>query len=83
MAWMLLWRASIAAPKLDDILGDLEGEARREKVNKNKHAAFYEGQVRSAEYFIQTILPVTLGKMTSIEAGSKAIVEIPEVSFGG
>jgi acyl-CoA dehydrogenase len=29
------------------------------------------------------IPPVTLGKMTSIEAGSKAIVEIPEVSFGG
>ncbi len=83
MAWMLLWRASIAAPKLDDILGDLEGEARLEKISKNKHAAFYEGQVSSAEYFIQTILPVTLGKMTSIEAGSKAIVEIPEVSFGG
>jgi alkylation response protein AidB-like acyl-CoA dehydrogenase len=83
MAWMLLWRASIAAPKLYDILGDLEGEARREKIGKNKNAGFYEGQVRSAEYFIQTILPVTLGKMRSIEAGSKAIVEIPEVSFGG
>jgi hypothetical protein len=83
MGWMLLWRANVAAPKLAELLGDLEGEARLEKINKNKNAAFYEGQVKSAEYFIQAILPVTLGKMASIEAGSKAIVEIPEVSFGG
>ena len=83
MAWMLLWRAGVAAPKLADLVGNLEGEARLEKLNKNKNAAFYEGQVRSAEYFIQAILPVTLGKMTAIEAASKAIVEIPEVAFGG
>ena len=83
MGWMLLWRANVAAPKLAELLGDLEGEARLEKINKNKNAAFYEGQVRSAEYFIQAILPVTIGKMASIEACSKAIVEIPEVSFGG
>ncbi len=83
MAWMLLWRANVSAPKLAELLGDLEGEARLEKINKNKNAAFYEGQVRSAEYFIQAILPVTLGKMASIEAASKAIAEIPEVSFGG
>jgi hypothetical protein len=83
MGWMLLWRANIAATKLDDILGNLEGGARLAKINKNKNAAFYEGQVKSAEYFIQAILPITLGKMMSIEAGSKAIVEIPEASFGG
>jgi alkylation response protein AidB-like acyl-CoA dehydrogenase len=83
MGWMLLWRANVAAPKLAELLGDLEGEARLEKINKNKNAAFYEGQVKSAEYFIQAILPVTLGKMASIEASSKAIAEIPEVSFGG
>jgi hypothetical protein len=83
MGWMLLWRANVSAPKLDELLGDLEGDARLEKINKNKNAAFYEGQVRSAEYFIQAILPVTLGKMAAIEAASKAIVEIPEVSFGG
>jgi hypothetical protein len=83
MAWMLLWRANVAAPKLADLVGDVTGEERLEKLNKNKNAAFYEGQVKSAEYFIQAILPVTLGKMTAIEASSKAIVEIPEVAFGG
>lgn len=83
MAWMLLWRANVAAPKLQALVGDAEGAARIEKISKNKNAAFYEGQVRSAEYFIQTILPITLGRMSSIEANSKAVVEIPEAAFGG
>jgi len=77
---MLLWRATIAAPKRDELIG--AGD-RLEVINKNKNVAFYEGQVRSAEYFIQAVLPVTLGKMTSIEAGSRAMVEIPEAAFGG
>jgi alkylation response protein AidB-like acyl-CoA dehydrogenase len=83
MGWMLLWRANVAAPKLEKLVGDAEGDARVEKINKNKNAAFYEGQIKTAEYFIQTILPITLGRMDSIEAGSKAVVEIPEASFGG
>lgn len=83
MGWMLLWRANVAAPALEKLVGDAEGDARLEKINKNKNAAFYEGQIKSAQYFIQAILPVTLGRMDAIEAGSKAIVEIPEASFGG
>ncbi len=83
MAWMLLWRANVAAPQLEKLLGDAQGEERLEKLNKNKNAAFYEGQIKSAEYFIQTVLPVTMGRMDSIQVGSKAAVEIPEVCFGG
>ena len=83
MAWMLLWRAAVAKPALEKIVGDAEGDARLEKIQKNKNAAFYEGQLKSAEYFIQSILPVTLGRMNAIQAGNNAIVEIPEVSFGG
>lgn len=83
MGWMLLWRANVAAPKLAELVGDAEGDARLEKIVKNKNAAFYNGLIKSAEYFIQTVLPVTLGRMDSIEGGCKAVVEIPEVSFGG
>jgi len=73
----------VAAPKLEKLVGDAQGNDRIEKINKNKNAAFYEGQIKSAEYFIQAILPITLGRMDSIEAGSKAVVDIPEASFGG
>ncbi|RJP79451.1 MAG: acyl-CoA dehydrogenase [Desulfobacteraceae bacterium] len=83
MAWMLLWRAVISAPKLNGIIGDATGEARLEKINKNKNAAFYEGQIQSARHFIETVLPVTIGRMNSIRSNSSAVIDIPEAAFGG
>jgi alkylation response protein AidB-like acyl-CoA dehydrogenase len=70
MAWMLLWRAAIASKKL-------EGDA------KKKDEAFYRGQIKSAEFFIFSILPITLGKMKAILATNGAAVDIDEKSFGG
>ncbi|MBL0715656.1 MAG: acyl-CoA dehydrogenase [Desulfosarcina sp.] len=68
MAWQLLWRASIAARKLEKA--------------KKKDVAFYEGQLKSAEYFINSILPITMGKMKAILNNSGAVVEISEDAFG-
>jgi alkylation response protein AidB-like acyl-CoA dehydrogenase len=88
-AWMLLWRAVIAAPKLEKLVGDTGLEdgvnyvERQAKIAKNKNAAFYEGQVKSAEFFIKTVLPVTRGKMIAIKDTCAAAIEIPETSFGG
>jgi len=82
MGWMLLWRANVASPKLAKLTKGLDDAARIKKINKNKNAAFYEGQLKSAEYFIHTILPITIGNLNSIAAGNKAVVEIPEASFG-
>jgi hypothetical protein len=70
MAWMLLWRARIAAEKLA-------------AGAKDKDALFYEGQVRNIEFFTHTILPVTLGKMKAILNANSAVVDIPEDAFGG
>ncbi|MGM0402665.1 MAG: acyl-CoA dehydrogenase [Thermodesulfobacteriota bacterium] len=83
MAWMLLWRACVAAPKLAEITKDADGDKRSEIIGKNKNAAFYDGQIKSAQYFIETFLPVTAGKISSIEAGCRAVVDIPEAGFGG
>ena len=70
MAWMLLWRAAIAARGLENKPG-------------KKDAAFYEGQIKSAEFFIYSILPITLGKMKAILTTNDAAVKIAEDSFGG
>ena len=70
MGWMLLWRAAVAAEKLQ------EGA-------KKKDAGFYEGQIQSAKFFINTVLPVTLGKMTAIKDLDGSAVEIADVGFGG
>ena len=70
MSWLLLWRATIAAEKL-------------ENGAKKKDVAFYEGQLKSVEFFVHCVLPVTLGKMDAILATNSAVVDIGEDSFGG
>jgi alkylation response protein AidB-like acyl-CoA dehydrogenase len=70
MAWMLLWRATLASAKL-------------EKGAKKKDKPFYEGQLKSAEFFIRSVLPVTLGRMASITDSCGAAVEIDADAFGG
>ena len=82
MAWMLLWRASIAEPKLSQIIKDLPEDQVATKISKNKNAAFYKGQIISAQFFIETILPVTLGKLNSVSGCSDAASNIPEAAFG-
>jgi len=83
IAWMHLWRASVALPKLEKLAGGSDADVIKQKVTKNKDAAFYDGQLKSAEFFIHTILPATLGKMNAIMAGNPAAIEIDERSFGG
>jgi alkylation response protein AidB-like acyl-CoA dehydrogenase len=70
MGWMLLWRGRIAAQGL------AAGAA-------GKDALFYEGQLKSLEFFVQSILPVTMGKMDVVRGCGSAAVDIPEDAFGG
>lgn len=70
MAWMHLWRAVVATEEMN-------------KGAKKKDKEFYEGQLKSAEYFIRTILPITKGRMEAILDNCAAAIEISEDSFGG
>ena len=83
VAWMLLWRASIASPKLAGILGDADEEKKKEKVAKHKEAAFYFGQIQSARYYINTILPATAGKIKGVKKLDTSIIEMTDAAFGG
>ncbi len=69
-AWLLLWRASIAAQNL-------------ENGAKQKDLAFYEGQIKSAEFFAHSILPISLGKMNVILAAGSEAIDISSDAFGG
>ena len=70
MAWMLLWRAAVAHGKLAD-------------GSKKKDRAFYDGQLKSAQFFSNTQLPVTRGKMTAILSEDDAVTAIDNDAFGG
>ncbi len=69
MGWMFLWRAVTAAEKL------AEGA-------KKKDVEFYQEQVKTASFFINSLLPVTAGKMESILAFDESALEISEAAFG-
>ncbi len=68
MAWMLLWRANIASEKLGN-------------GAKKKEVPYLEGQIKSADFFINNITPMTLGKIASIQASGDAAVTISDASF--
>jgi hypothetical protein len=67
MAWMLLWRASVAAPKIG---------------KKKKDDNFYKGQINTARYFIKTILPVSSGKLDAIAQTDGSIADMEDLMFG-
>jgi alkylation response protein AidB-like acyl-CoA dehydrogenase len=70
MGWLLLWRACVAAQNLA-------------AGGSKKDVAFYEGQIKSADFFANSILPVTRGKMNVILTTNGAALEISEDAFGG
>lgn len=69
MAWIELWRALVAAPKIEKA--------------KKKDAAFYNGQIKTAQYFISYVLPSTMGKMGALKSNISAIMEMPVAAFAG
>lgn len=68
-AWMLLWRAAVAAKKLGN-------------GAKKKDIVFYLGQIKSAQFFIGSFLPVTLGKMDAILKDDGIVADMSEDAFG-
>ncbi|MBI9077615.1 MAG: acyl-CoA dehydrogenase [Desulfatibacillum sp.] len=69
MAWMHLWRATIATNKIEKA--------------KAKDKPFYEGLNKTASYFINTVLPMTEGKRNSIKAMESACIDMSDDAFAG
>ncbi len=70
VGWMNLWRATTASIKLN-------GKC------KKKDEAFYNGEIKTARFFIQTELSVTMGKLAAIEEGSDAAIAMEDSEYGG
>ncbi|ETR69124.1 MAG: Acd17 [Candidatus Magnetoglobus multicellularis str. Araruama] len=68
LSWMLLWRANAASKKLQ---------------KKSKLTAYYEGQIKNIDFFANSILPISLGKMDAIMNTNHSIMDIADESFGG
>ncbi|MBF0389802.1 MAG: acyl-CoA dehydrogenase [Desulfamplus sp.] len=69
LAWMLLWRATIASKKLESA--------------KKKDKPFYEGLIKSLQFFVESYLPITMGNLIAVKNTNGAAVEIDDESFAG
>ena len=69
LGWFHLWRAVTASSKLEKA--------------KKKDKAFYEGQIKTAEYFIDWPLAATMGKMQAVMGNVTAVMEMPDAAFIG
>ncbi|HOO45095.1 MAG TPA: acyl-CoA dehydrogenase [Deltaproteobacteria bacterium] len=85
-SWLLLCEAAIARDKLKDLCSfkgvnqsDPAGLAGFIKVNKD--AAFYDGKIKTARYFIKNVLPEIDGTVKAIRSEDISIMEMANESF--
>ena len=81
LAWFHLWRAKTAAAKLEKMTGKQDEEAWKKAAETSKSEAAAYGVIQTANYFIRTELPITLGRMEAITDACPAAMEIPEAAF--
>ncbi len=67
LAWLELWRAVVAASKIEKA--------------KKKDKVFYQGQVKTAEYFIDFVIPSTMAEMETLKKNVPSIMEMPDAAF--
>ncbi|MCG8687408.1 MAG: acyl-CoA dehydrogenase [Desulfobacterales bacterium] len=66
-AWMLLWRAVTAMQKLEKA--------------KKKDKPFYEGIIKSLDFYVETVLPITLGRFAALMNTCSVAVDIEDNMF--
>ncbi len=84
--WLLLWQAGVAEEKLEALSrqkGVTMSDTQRwtEFIKNNGNAAFYEGKIYSARYFIKNVLPEVAASVSAIKSEDMSIVQIAEESF--
>lgn len=86
IAWMLLWQAGIAGKRLGE-MGAVHGidaeddDQRTQWLSRDKTAAFYDGKVHTARYFIRNVLPGVDGFAKALKAQDLSIMTIHGAGF--
>ncbi len=68
LAWLHLMRANAASTVLGNGV-------------KEKDRPFYQGRITTAEYFVESQLPVALGKMESVKKTTASIMAMPAEAY--
>ncbi len=86
VAWMLFWQAGIAAKRLAAMFKEngIDGgnpAKRNEFLSRNKDAAFYDGKLHSARFYIKNVLPAVDGVATAIRNEDLSLMAVHDNSF--
>jgi hypothetical protein len=84
VGWMFLWQAQLACQQLSAIAKETAAndEGAKDEIAANNHkAAFYEGKIVTAKYYLGTILPAVTGKFVAIKKSDHAFLEMKESYF--
>ena len=85
-AWLLYWQAGIASEKLQEMAGKegfsvTDKDRLKQLVERDNEAAFYNGKVLTASFFINNVLPSALATKEAIEAGDMSALKLKEDIF--
>lgn len=86
MGWLLFWQAGVAAKKLDAMMRDgridpLDAARRAEFLGRHPEAAFYDGKVQSARFFIKNVLPQADALAAAIRNEDLSIMAVHDSAF--
>jgi len=79
MAWLLTEQAIVASDKLDELFaakGAETKDAKKELIAENPEAAFYDGKVQTARFFVKNLLPENRSLVQAIQSQDTSIMDI-------
>jgi len=87
MAWLLFWQSGAASEKLRGLYERHHIPADNKNatapfISENSEAAFLEGKIISARYFIKNVLPAADSLARGIKSGDLSVMDICDESFG-
>jgi len=85
-AWLLYWQAGTASEKLagkaaKEGFAVTDSEKLKQLIEKDNEAAFYNGKILTASFFMNNVLPQALAIKISIEAGDMSAMKLKEEIF--
>ncbi|HOI73276.1 MAG TPA: acyl-CoA dehydrogenase [Syntrophales bacterium] len=90
LGWLLLWEAGVAEEKLQALCRENGVDPAdlfkmfevHDLLKNNGDAAFYQGKIAAAKYFIRHVLPEVEAAAQSIRSEDLSMLEIADESFG-
>jgi hypothetical protein len=76
LGWLLLEQAVVADARLQEIAGHVPPTERKELIATDPEARFYDGKVKTAEFFLTTLLPEIQARAAAVDSGNRAALDI-------